>query len=73
MRGNFSQFSFSLAGFYNRYNDFIDNQLIGTEPFGGGRDFLVFQNVNIDDVDGTASPEEFQQMVESKLKEQGNN
>ncbi|MEM6256362.1 MAG: TonB-dependent hemoglobin/transferrin/lactoferrin family receptor [Cyanobacteria bacterium P01_D01_bin.156] len=50
MRGNFSRFNFSLAGFYNRYNDFIDNQLIDTE-FVGGRPFSVFQNVNIDDVE----------------------
>ncbi|MEO0457113.1 MAG: TonB-dependent hemoglobin/transferrin/lactoferrin family receptor [Cyanobacteria bacterium P01_A01_bin.114] len=47
VRGNFPQLNFSLAGFYNRYNDFIDFQLIDTE-FVGGRPFSVFQNVNID-------------------------
>lgn len=50
MRGNFSRFNVSLAGFYNRYNDFIDNQLIATEIVGG-RPFSVFQNVNINDVE----------------------
>lgn len=50
MRGSFSKFNFSLAGFYNRYNDFIDNQLVDTE-FAGGRPLLVFQNVNVDDVE----------------------
>ncbi|MEO1403917.1 MAG: TonB-dependent hemoglobin/transferrin/lactoferrin family receptor [Cyanobacteria bacterium J06635_1] len=47
LRGNFPQLNFSLAGFYNRYNDFIDFQLVDTE-FIGGRPFSVFQNVNID-------------------------
>ncbi|MEL6129963.1 MAG: TonB-dependent receptor, partial [Cyanobacteria bacterium J06628_4] len=61
MRGNFSKFNFSLAGFYNRYNDFIDNQLVDTE-FVGGRPLLVFQNVNIDDVEtyGAEAKAEYQ-------------
>ncbi|MEM1253377.1 MAG: TonB-dependent hemoglobin/transferrin/lactoferrin family receptor [Cyanobacteria bacterium P01_H01_bin.21] len=61
MRGNFSKFNFSLAGFYNRYNDFIDNQLVDTE-FLDGRPLLVFQNVNIDDVEtyGVEAKAEYQ-------------
>lgn len=61
VRGNFSKFNFSLAGFYNRYNDFIDNQLVDTE-FVGGRPLLVFQNVNIDDVEtyGAEAKAEYQ-------------
>ncbi|MFG6095952.1 TonB-dependent hemoglobin/transferrin/lactoferrin family receptor [Leptothoe sp. ISB3NOV94-8A] len=61
MRGNFSKFNVSLAGFYNRYNDFIDNQLVDTE-FSGGRPLLVFQNVNIDDVEtyGVEAKAEYQ-------------
>lgn len=61
MRGNFSRFNFSLAGFYNRYNDFIDNQLVDTE-FARGRPLLVFQNVNVDDVEtyGVEAKAEYQ-------------
>ena len=61
MRGNFSKLNFSLAGFYNRYNDFIDNQLVDTE-FIRGRPLLVFQNVNIDDVEtyGAEAKAEYQ-------------
>lgn len=50
VRGNLPQLSFSLAGFYNRYNDFIDFQLVDTE-FNNGRNFLVFQNVNISEAE----------------------
>ncbi|ESA38593.1 hypothetical protein N836_32150 [Leptolyngbya sp. Heron Island J] len=61
MRGNFSKFNFSLAGFYNRYDDFIDNQLIDTE-FVQGRPFLVFQNVNLNEVEtyGAEAKAEYQ-------------
>ncbi|MGD1854584.1 MAG: TonB-dependent hemoglobin/transferrin/lactoferrin family receptor [Leptolyngbyaceae cyanobacterium] len=61
MRGNFSRFNFSLAGFYNRYDDFIDNQLVDTE-FSRGRPLLVFQNVNVDDVEtyGVEATAEYQ-------------
>ena len=50
LRGNFPQVNFGLVGFYNRYQDFIDFQLVGTEIIGGD-DFDVFQNVNIDDAE----------------------
>ena len=61
MRGNFSKFNFNVAGFYNRYDDFIDNQLVDTE-FAGGRPLLVFQNVNVDDVEtyGVEAKAEYQ-------------
>lgn len=61
MRGNFSKFNFSLAGFYNRYNDFIDFSLIDTE-FIDGRPFLVFQNVNLENVEtyGVEAKAEYQ-------------
>ncbi|MBE9059539.1 TonB-dependent hemoglobin/transferrin/lactoferrin family receptor [cf. Phormidesmis sp. LEGE 11477] len=47
VRGAYPQFDFGLTGFYNRYDDFIDFQLVDTEVVNG-RDFDVFQNVNID-------------------------
>ncbi|NEQ96361.1 MAG: TonB-dependent hemoglobin/transferrin/lactoferrin family receptor [Cyanothece sp. SIO2G6] len=47
VRGDFEQFDFGVVGFYNNYDDFIEFQQVGTEPIEG-RDFLVFQNVNVD-------------------------
>jgi hemoglobin/transferrin/lactoferrin receptor protein len=47
VRGEYSQFDFGLTGFYNRYDDFIDFQLVDTEQLNG-RPLSVFQNVNID-------------------------
>ena len=47
VRGDFDQFDFGLVGFYNNYDDFIEFQQVDTEVIEG-RDFSVFQNVNID-------------------------
>ncbi|MDY6899051.1 MAG: TonB-dependent hemoglobin/transferrin/lactoferrin family receptor [Cyanobacteriota bacterium] len=47
IKGGYSQFNFTLAGFYNRYNNFIDTEQIGVTSIGG-RDFLQFQSQNID-------------------------
>ncbi|MEM6452723.1 MAG: TonB-dependent hemoglobin/transferrin/lactoferrin family receptor [Cyanobacteria bacterium P01_D01_bin.105] len=50
VRGAYSQFDFAFTGFYNRYDDFIDFQLVDTEQING-RPFSVFQNVNIDNAE----------------------
>ncbi|MEM9216027.1 MAG: TonB-dependent hemoglobin/transferrin/lactoferrin family receptor [Cyanobacteria bacterium P01_F01_bin.150] len=50
IRGDFEQFDFGLVGFYNNYDDFIEFQLVDTEVVEG-RDFNVFQNVNVDDAE----------------------
>ncbi|MEM6597280.1 MAG: TonB-dependent hemoglobin/transferrin/lactoferrin family receptor [Cyanobacteria bacterium P01_C01_bin.69] len=50
VRGTYPQFDFGLTGFYNRYNDFIDFQLVDTEQING-RPFSVFQNVNINEAE----------------------
>ncbi|MBF2056261.1 MAG: TonB-dependent hemoglobin/transferrin/lactoferrin family receptor [Cyanobacterium sp. T60_A2020_053] len=44
IRGNYPQFNFSLAGFYNDYEDFIDTVNVGTRADG----FQQFQSQNID-------------------------
>ncbi len=48
VRGDTDRFDFSLVGFYNDYNNFIDFQQVGTTMVNG-RDFSLFQNRNIDD------------------------
>ncbi|NJM98669.1 MAG: TonB-dependent hemoglobin/transferrin/lactoferrin family receptor [Phormidesmis sp. RL_2_1] len=50
LRGEYPQIAFGLTGFYNRYDDFIDFQLVDTEQLNG-RPFSVFQNVNIDNAE----------------------
>ncbi|MGD1895660.1 MAG: TonB-dependent hemoglobin/transferrin/lactoferrin family receptor [Phormidesmis sp.] len=50
IRGRYPQLNFGVTGFYNRYNDFIDFQLVDTEQVNG-RPFSVFQNVNIDNAE----------------------
>ncbi|MEL6604802.1 MAG: TonB-dependent hemoglobin/transferrin/lactoferrin family receptor [Cyanobacteria bacterium J06614_10] len=50
LRGAYPQFDFGLTAFYNRYDDFIDFQLVDTEQVNG-RPFSVFQNVNIDNAE----------------------
>lgn len=46
VRGNFPQGKFSLTGFYNRYNNFIDTVQVGVLRIGG-RPFQQFQSQNI--------------------------
>lgn len=46
IRGNMERFDFSLVGFYNDYDNFIEFQQVGTTPING-RDFLLFQTRNI--------------------------
>lgn len=50
MKGAYPQLDFGLTGFYNRYDSFIDLQLVDTEQING-RPFSVFQNVNIDNAE----------------------
>lgn len=50
VRGAYPQLDFGLTGFYNRYDNFIDFQLVDTEQVNG-RPFSVFQNVNIDNAE----------------------
>lgn len=50
VRGAYPQLDFGLTAFYNRYNNFIDFQLVDTEQING-RPFSVFQNVNIDNAE----------------------
>ncbi|MEO1388884.1 MAG: TonB-dependent receptor [Cyanobacteria bacterium J06634_6] len=50
LRGTYPQLDFGLSAFYNRYDDFIDFQLVDTEQING-RPFSVFQNVNIDNAE----------------------
>lgn len=50
LRGAYPQLDFGLTAFYNRYDDFIDFQLVDTEQVNG-RPFSVFQNVNIDNAE----------------------
>lgn len=45
VRGSYPQVDFSLAGFYNNYNNFIDNVALGDRPSDG---FQQFQAQNID-------------------------
>ncbi|MBC6419424.1 MAG: TonB-dependent hemoglobin/transferrin/lactoferrin family receptor [Prochloron sp. SP5CPC1] len=46
IRGDTGRFNFSLVGFYNDYDNFIEFQQVGTTPING-RDFLLFQTRNI--------------------------
>jgi hemoglobin/transferrin/lactoferrin receptor protein len=46
IRGSFPQGKFSLTGFYNRYDNFIENVQVGVLPIGG-RPFQQFQSQNI--------------------------
>lgn len=50
LRGAYPQLDFGLTVFYNRYDNFIDFQLVDTEQVNG-RPFSVFQNVNIDNAE----------------------
>lgn len=45
IRGAYPSIDFSLAGFYNDYQDFIDNVSVGTRESDG---FSLFQSQNID-------------------------
>jgi hemoglobin/transferrin/lactoferrin receptor protein len=48
VRGETRRFDFSLVGFYNNYDNFIDFQQVGTTPVNG-RSFLLFQTRNVDE------------------------
>lgn len=50
VKGAYPQVDFGLTGFYNRYDDFIDLQLVDTEQLNG-RPLSIFQNVNIDNAE----------------------
>ncbi len=45
IRGSYPQIEFSIAGFYNNYDDFIDTVSLGTRSRDG---FSVFQSQNIE-------------------------
>jgi hemoglobin/transferrin/lactoferrin receptor protein len=47
IRGNYRQTSFSLAGFYNRYDNLIDSNIELGSVFIGNREFRQFQAQNI--------------------------
>ena len=47
IKGGYSNFDFSLAGFYNRFDNFIDTQFVGVTNIRG-RDYQQFQSQNIE-------------------------
>ncbi|MCY1289790.1 Vitamin B12 transporter BtuB [compost metagenome] len=48
LRGKFDMGSFGVAGFYNRYDDFIEQVVLPNDPTGNG--LMTFQSVNLDKV-----------------------
>lgn len=48
VRGRFARGSFSIAGFDNRYDDFIETEFLGFDPIAG---LVEFQPQNVDEVE----------------------
>ncbi|WP_069789940.1 TonB-dependent hemoglobin/transferrin/lactoferrin family receptor [Cyanobacterium sp. IPPAS B-1200] len=58
VRGSYPQVDFSLAGFYNNYNNFIDNVALGDRPSDGFRQFQA-QNIDSAEIYGVEARAEY--------------